>query len=94
MFFGAGCAAGRVYGTGGPGKAFGGTGHAVLSCLGAVDGPFAVINADDYYGPEAFSLIYQYLTTHPDDEKYRYAMVGYILSNTLTENGHVARGDV
>ena len=69
-----------------------GTGHAVLSCLGAVDGPFAVINADDYYGPEAFSLIYQYLTTHPDDEKYRYAMVGYILSNTLTENGHVARG--
>ena len=51
-----------------------------------------MINADDYYGPEAFSLIYQYLTTHPDDEKYRYAMVGYILSNTLTENGHVARG--
>ncbi len=69
-----------------------GTGHAVLSCFGAVDGPFAVINADDYYGAEAFSLIYRYLTTHPDDEKYRYTMVGYILENTLTENGHVARG--
>lgn len=69
-----------------------GTGHAVLSCLGTVDGPFAVINADDYYGPEAFELIYKYLTTHPDDEKYRYTMVGYILENTLTENGHVARG--
>jgi len=69
-----------------------GTGHAVLSCIQAVDGPFAVINADDYYGPEAFSLIYKYLTTHPDDDKYRYTMVGYILENTLTENGHVARG--
>ena len=69
-----------------------GTAHAVLCCLGAVDGPFAVINADDYYWAEAFSLIYCYLTTHPDDEKYRYTMVGYILENTLTENGHVARG--
>ncbi len=69
-----------------------GTGHAVLSCLSAVDGPFAVINADDYYGREAFQIIYDFLTTHQDDEKYQYTMVGYYLKNTLTENGHVARG--
>ena len=69
-----------------------GTGHAVLSCIRDVDGPFAVINADDYYGREAFALIYQYLTTHVDDEKYRYTMVGYALENTVTKNGHVARG--
>ena len=69
-----------------------GTGHAILSCLGVVDAPFAVINADDYYGAHAFKVIYDYLTTHEDDEKYRYTMVGYVLENTLTENGHVARG--
>lgn len=69
-----------------------GTGHAILSCLGTVNAPFAVINADDYYGSHAFQMIYDYLTTHEDDEKYRYTMVGYILENTLTENGHVARG--
>ena len=69
-----------------------GTGHAVLSCLGVVDGPFAVINADDYYGSHAFEEIYHYLSTTEDDELYRYAMVGYILENTLTENGHMARG--
>ncbi|MDD2978748.1 MAG: sugar phosphate nucleotidyltransferase [Hespellia sp.] len=69
-----------------------GTGHAILSCLGTVDGPFAVINADDYYGQHALQIIYDYLATHEDDEKYRYTMVGYILKNTLTENGHVARG--
>ncbi len=69
-----------------------GTGHAVLSCLPVVDGPFAVINADDYYGKEAFELIYNFLTTHQDNEKYQYTMVGYYLKNTLTENGHVARG--
>lgn len=69
-----------------------GTGHAVLSCIDEIDGPFAVINADDYYGAAAFEKLYQYLTTHEDDEKYRYCMVGYILGNTLTENGHVARG--
>lgn len=69
-----------------------GTGHAVLSCLEKVDGPFAVVNADDYYGKRAFSMIYDYLVNHQDDELYRYAMVGYILENTLTENGHVARG--
>lgn len=69
-----------------------GTGHAVLSCLGTVKGPFAVINADDFYGRNAFSMIYEYLCSHRDDETYRYAMVGYVLANTLTENGHVARG--
>ncbi len=69
-----------------------GTGHAILSCLGSVKGGFAVINADDYYGKDAFKLVYDYLTTHHDDDKYRYAMVGYELINTVTENGHVARG--
>ena len=69
-----------------------GTGHAVLSCIQEVDGPFAVINADDYYGRHAFEIIYQFLSSHTDDDKYRYTMVGYILENTLTENGHVARG--
>lgn len=69
-----------------------GTGHAVLSCMDAIDGPFAVINADDYYGRDAFQKIYDYLTAGEDGEKYRYAMVGYILENTLTENGYVARG--
>ena len=69
-----------------------GTAHAVLSAVGEIDGPFVVINADDYYGRHAFETIYQYLTTHTDDEKYRYAMVGYRLKNTVTDNGHVARG--
>lgn len=69
-----------------------GTAHAVLSCIDQVDGPFAVINADDYYGVEAFKLIYDYLESHPDDDKYRYTMVGYHLGNTVTDNGHVARG--
>lgn len=69
-----------------------GTGHAVLSCIYQTEAPVAVINADDYYGKQAFSLIYEYLTTHQDDEKYRYMMVGYELGKTLTENGHVSRG--
>lgn len=69
-----------------------GTAHAVLSCIDSVDGPFAVINADDFYGKEAFAKIHDYLTSTVDDEKYRYAMVGYKLINTLTENGSVSRG--
>ena len=52
----------------------------------------AVINADDYYGRHAFETIYEFLTTHEDDDKYRYTMVGYRLKNTVTDNGHVARG--
>ena len=69
-----------------------GTAHAVLSAIDVIDGPFAVINADDYYGKDAFQKIYDYLSTHQDDKKYRYTMVGYQLGNTLTENGHVSRG--
>lgn len=69
-----------------------GTGHAVLCAKDVIGGPFAVINADDYYGRNAFEKIYKFLTENADDDKYRYAMVGYELQNTLTENGHVARG--
>lgn len=69
-----------------------GTAHAVYSCKDLINGPFAVINADDYYGREAFELIYNYLSTHQDDDKYRYTMVGYQLGNTVTDNGHVSRG--
>ena len=69
-----------------------GTAHAVLSCLSVVDGPFAVINADDYYGQQAFQMIYDYLASHEDTDRYQYTMVGYLLENTLTENGYVARG--
>lgn len=69
-----------------------GTAHAILSCSDLIHGPFAVINADDYYGKEAFQLIYDYLASHTDDDKYRYAMVGYQLSNTVTDNGYVSRG--
>lgn len=69
-----------------------GTGHAVLCCEDVVDGPFAVINADDYYGKGAFKSIYDQLSAVEDGELYQYTMVGYQLYNTLTENGHVARG--
>ena len=69
-----------------------GTGHAALCCRSVVDGPFAVINSDDYYGPQAFQLLYDYLITAKDDELAHYAMVGYRLGNTLTENGSVSRG--
>lgn len=69
-----------------------GTAHAVLAARKVVDGPFAVINSDDYYGPDAYKEIYDYLLTHPDGDYYEYAMVGYLLKNTVTEHGHVARG--
>lgn len=69
-----------------------GTAHAIYSCRNIIDAPFAVINADDYYGVEAFQVLYDYLVSHSDDDKYRYAMVGYRLGNTLTENGSVSRG--
>ena len=69
-----------------------GTAHAALSVRKLVDGPFAIINADDYYGPEAFQEIYNYLSTHQDGDMYEYVMVGYLLKNTVTENGTVARG--
>ena len=69
-----------------------GTAHALLCCLGTVNAPFAVINADDYYGANAFMKIYQFLKNVKDDEKYHYAMVGYRIKNTVTEQGTVSRG--
>ncbi len=70
-----------------------GTAHAILAARGVIDAPFAVVNADDYYGPQAFREIFSYLSAHEDGPKLReYAMVGYLLKNTVTENGHVARG--
>lgn len=69
-----------------------GTGHAVLCCKELIDAPFAVINADDYYGVSAFRTAYNSLVALEDDDKQRMMMVGYHLSNTLTDNGHVARG--
>lgn len=69
-----------------------GTAHALLCCLGTVDAPFAVINADDYYGAHAFEKIYNFLKSSQDDEKYHYAMVGYRIKNTVTEQGTVSRG--
>ena len=69
-----------------------GTGHAVLCCRDLIDGPFAVINADDYYGKEAFHMIYNQLSSVEDTGRYQYTMVGYKLYNTLTDNGYVARG--
>lgn len=65
-----------------------GTGQAILCCKDVVNTPFAVINADDYYGKSAFKQIYNNLVS--DSENY--CMVGFRLSNTLTENGHVSRG--
>ena len=67
-----------------------GTVHALLSTRGHVNGPFAIINADDFYGREAFEIMYKFLTEKVEDNKY--AMVGYQLTNTLTENGTVTRG--
>ena len=67
-----------------------GTGHAVLSCDGMIDGPFAVINSDDYYGKEAFRLIYNELKNLENENEF--CMVGFNVENTLTENGYVARG--
>ena len=70
-----------------------GTAHAALAARFVVDGPFAIINSDDYYGVGAFKTIYDYLCDHPDASGcYEYAMVGYLLKNTVTENGSVARG--
>lgn len=65
-----------------------GTGHAIYCCKDIVDTPFAVINADDYYGKSAFKAIYGHLKNESGD----YSMVGFRLKNTLTENGTVSRG--
>ena len=69
-----------------------GTGHAVLSCLSVVKEPFAVINADDYYGREAFVKVHDFLVSADIKEKGNYCMAGFILGNTLSENGVVTRG--
>lgn len=65
-----------------------GTGHAVLACEGLIDGPFAVINADDYYGKNGFKKAAEFLGSQP----HSYALVGYQLKNTLSDNGGVTRG--
>lgn len=67
-----------------------GTGHAVMCAADAVDGPFAVINADDFYGRTAYTALYDYLTA--DKPANEHAMVAYLLRNTVTESGQVARG--
>lgn len=82
-----------------------GTAHAVLCCKDVIDAPFAVINSDDFYGRDAYRKIYSFLVDPENEEnkgtndmkqgpveKYRFAMVGYALKNTLTENGYVSRG--
>lgn len=72
-----------------------GTAHAIYACRDLIDGPFAVINADDYYGPGGFVSIYEYLTgegASGNDDVMKICMAGYVLKNTITENGHVARG--
>jgi UTP-glucose-1-phosphate uridylyltransferase len=67
-----------------------GTGHAILVCESVVKEPFAVINADDYYGKDGFKQIYQFLTSEVSPKNY--GMVGYSLNKTLSENGFVSRG--
>ena len=67
-----------------------GTAHAVACCRGVVEGPFAVINSDDFYGRGAYEAIYRFLTENK--ALHHYAMLGYQLRNTVTEFGSVARG--
>jgi NDP-sugar pyrophosphorylase family protein len=69
-----------------------GTQHALLCTKDVLDAPFAVINADDFYGFDAFKKAYEFLTTQIADDKY--ACVGYELRNTLSDNGSVTRGEI
>lgn len=69
-----------------------GTGQAILCCKDVVKEPFLVINADDYYGKEAYRKAYEYLTSHPSEDGYTACMIGFILKNTLSDNGGVTRG--
>lgn len=69
-----------------------GTSHALLCCKEILDGPFAVINADDFYGFDAFKQAYNFLTTSIQANKY--ACIGYELKNTLSDNGSVTRGEI
>ncbi len=68
-----------------------GTCHAVMACRDMIDGPFVAINADDYYGPGAFASVYDFLTD-PARKDNEFCMAGYLVENTLSESGHVARG--
>ena len=82
----------EMYGvSGGRTKPYG-TGHAVLACKAVIDEPFVVINADDYYGKTAFTLLYRFLNDLPQNSKGQYCMAGFVLKNTLSENGGVTRG--
>ena len=67
-----------------------GTTHALLACRNIVKGPFAICNADDFYGKDAYRVIYNYLKNEISDDNY--GMVGYLCNNTLTDNGTVTRG--
>jgi NDP-sugar pyrophosphorylase family protein len=69
-----------------------GTGHAVLSASGLIQTPFAVINADDFYGAESYKIIYDFLSKRSSANKEEYCLVDYQLSNTLSESGAVSRG--
>lgn len=69
-----------------------GTGQAVLSCKDCIDGPFAVINADDYYGTKAYEKAYSFLTQNGGCTSENFGMIGYVLNNTLSDNGGVTRG--
>ncbi|MBE6944338.1 MAG: nucleotidyltransferase [Ruminococcaceae bacterium] len=70
-----------------------GTGHAILCAKNEIDdAPFAVINADDYYGKDAFRVMYSYLNSLSDGDEGKYCMVGYQLGNTVTDHGSVSRG--
>ena len=69
-----------------------GTGQAILCCKDVIDEPFLVINADDYYGKEAYREAYAYLTGRKDNNAYEACMVGFVLKNTLSDNGGVTRG--
>lgn len=70
-----------------------GTGQAILACKNVIKEPFLVINADDYYGKQAYEVAYQYLTKEVEkSQKLQLAMVGFVLKNTLSQNGGVTRG--
>lgn len=69
-----------------------GTGQAILACKDIVKEPFAIINADDYYGKEAFKLVHDFLVQPHDGGKLEFCMAGFILKNTLSDNGGVTRG--
>ena len=70
-----------------------GTAHAILVAEEVIgEAPFAVINADDYYGPQGFRLVYDYLCSHADGDRFAWSMVGFLLKNTVSANGSVSRG--